>query len=120
LRFVLLLLFGASHATLFGIMANRERTFVIPREAPLSISVQQPSATGESYAKQLAAALRMKTTELIWLFVEAEGRLALSREWTEEAREAGETHWNRYLDDIDVLEAALQDARKMMEVVGKL
>ena len=86
----------------------------------MSISVQQSSATGEGYAKQLAAALRMKMTELSWLFIEAEGRLALSREWTEEAQEAGETHWNRYLDDIDVLEAALEDTRKMLEVVGKL
>ncbi len=101
-------------------MNERERTFVIPRETPLSLSVEQTDSAGETYAAHLAAALRVKTTELSWLFIEAEGRVALSREWTEEAREAGEPNWNCYLDDIEVLETALKDARRMLEQVSKL
>jgi len=63
----------------------------------------------EGYAKQLAITLRTKTDELLWLFIEAEGRLAISREWTEEARAAGEPTWaTRYKDDIEVLESALE------------
>jgi hypothetical protein len=101
-------------------MKEREKTFVIPHETPLSLSVQQTDTSGETYTAHLAAALRMKVTELSWLFIEAEGRRALAREWTAEAREAGEPNWNRYLEDIEILEAALKDAQAILEQVGKL
>ncbi|NJN68102.1 MAG: hypothetical protein HC884_16020 [Chloroflexaceae bacterium] len=72
----------------------------------------------DSYAKQLAATLRQKTDELIWLFIEAEGRLALSREWTEEAHQAGDPEWDlRYQQDIAVLESAIQHVREQFETV---
>jgi hypothetical protein len=72
----------------------------------------------DSYAKQLAATLRLKTDELIWLFIEAEGRLALSREWTEEAHQAGDAAWDtRYQQDIAVLESAIQHVRDQFETV---
>lgn len=68
----------------------------------------------EGYTQQLATMLRAKTAELSWLVIEVEARLALSREWTEEARAAGEKDWMRYSDDIELLETALRDAREML------
>lgn len=91
------------------------RTFVISADPTTQPLVQEENVPIQSYAEQLAAALRMKTSELSWLFIEAEGRLALAREWTEEAREAGETNWARYMKDIDILESALQDVRSMLD-----
>lgn len=91
------------------------RTFVIPHDPTTQPLVQDENVPIQSYAEQLAAALRVKTSELSWLFIEAEGRLALAREWTAEAREAGETNWARYMKDIDLLESALQDARSMID-----
>ena len=91
------------------------RTFIIPHDPTTQPLVQEKNVPTQSYAEQLAAALRMKTSELSWLFIEAEGRLALAREWTQEAREAGETNWARYMKDIDILESALQDARSMLD-----
>jgi hypothetical protein len=89
-------------------------TFVIPPDTA-SLLARQERSLLESYAEQLAAILRLKTSELSWLFIEAEGRLALSREWTEEAKAAGESEWTRYQKDIEILEAALNDAWSMLD-----
>lgn len=60
----------------------------------------------------------MKTDELSWLLMEAEARLAISREWTEEAREAGDPTWaTRYQEDIQVLESSIQYATKRLKML---
>jgi hypothetical protein len=70
------------------------------------------------YAAQLAEQLRIKTDELNWLLMEAEARLALSREWTEEARAAGDPQWaTRYTEDIELLEASINHIRTRLRML---
>lgn len=101
-------------------MNDSEGIFVIPHDNTSPSSGVKGATTEKGYVKQIAATLRVKTSELSWLFIEAEGRLALAREWTEEAKEAGEQNWDRYLADIELLESALANATKMLEFARSL
>lgn len=72
----------------------------------------------DSYVHQLAKTLRTRTDELTWVFMEADARLALSREWTEEARIAEDPEWStRFREDIAVLDSALQHVRSQLQVL---
>ncbi len=72
-----------------------------------------------TYASQLARVLILKTDELAWLYMEAEARLSLSQEWSEEACEANDPEWDtRFIQDIEVLQAALEHVQEGLKRVG--